>query len=105
MLKFATAIQVFLLLASPIFAVDMSKDIDAATMKIMPQVVEWRRHLHQYPELGNSEVKTAKYVENHLRKLGFEVKTGVAKTGIVAILRGVQPGPVIGFGPIWTACP
>ncbi len=97
MLKFATAIQVFLLLASPIFAVDMSKDIDAATMKIMPQVVEWRRHLHQYPELGNSEVKTAKYVENHLRKLGFEVKTGVAKTGIVAILRGAQPGPVIGL--------
>jgi amidohydrolase len=78
-------------------AADMSAEIDAATAKLMPQIVEWRRHLHQYPELGNSETKTAKYVEDHLRRLGIEVRTGVAKTGVVGILKGSQPGPTIGL--------
>jgi len=75
----------------------MSREIDAAAAKIMPQVVSWRRHLHQYPELGNREVKTAKFIEEHLRKLGVEVRTGVAKTGVIGILKGAQPGPVIGL--------
>ena len=79
------------------FAVDMSREIEAATAKIMPQVVEWRRHIHQNPELGNREFKTAKYIEAHLRKLGIEVKTGIAKTGVVGVLKGAQPGPVIGL--------
>ncbi|MEK7855401.1 MAG: amidohydrolase, partial [Acidobacteriota bacterium] len=70
----------------------MSRDIDTATAKLMPKVVEWRRHLHQYPELSNREVKTAKFVADHLRKLGLEVRTGVAKTGVVGILKGSQPG-------------
>lgn len=81
----------------PVFAVDMSKDVDAAAAKLMPKVIEWRRHLHQYPELGNQEVKTAKYVADHLRRLGMEVRTGVGKTGVVGILKGGQPGPVIGL--------
>src|SRR5829696_977645 len=55
---------------SPVLAVDMSREIDAAAVKLMPKMVVWRRHLHQYPELSNREVKTAKYVEDHLRKLG-----------------------------------
>ncbi len=76
---------------------DMSREIDAATTKLMPKLVEWRRHLHQYPELGNREVKTAKYVEDHLRRLGLEVRTGIAKTGVVGLLKGAQPGPVIGL--------
>ena len=79
------------------FAVDMSREIDAAASKLMPKVIEWRRHLHQYPELGNREVKTAKYVEDHLRRLGIEVRTGIAKTGVVGILKGAQPGPAIGL--------
>src|SRR5687768_15814438 len=82
---------------SPVFAVDMSREIDAAAAKLMPKVVEWRRHLHRYPELSNREMKTAKYVEDHLRKLGLEVRTGIAKTGIVGILKGNLPGPVIGL--------
>ena len=86
-----------LTLSSTLFANDMSRDIDAATAKIMTKLVEWRRHLHQYPELGNNELKTAKYVEDHLRRLGFEVRTGIAKTGVVGILKGTQPGPVIGL--------
>ena len=81
----------------PAFSIDMSREIDAATARIMPKVVEWRRHVHRYPELGNREVKTAKYIEDHLRKLGLEVRTGIAKTGVVGILKGAQPGPVIGL--------
>lgn len=84
-------------ICTPVFAIDMSREIDAATARIISKVVEWRRHVHQYPELGNRETKTAKFVEDHLRKLGMEVRTGIAKTGVVGILKGSQPGPVIGL--------
>jgi len=97
MRKFLLALSVIFSIGLPTFAIDMSRDIDAATAKIMVKVVEWRRHIHQYPELGNQETKTAKYVEDHLRRLGMEVRTGVAKTGVVGILKGSQPGPVIGL--------
>lgn len=83
--------------AAAVPANDMSREVEAAAAKLMPKVVEWRRHLHQYPELGNREIKTAKFVEEHLRRLGLEVRTGVAKTGVVGILKGSQPGPVIGL--------
>ena len=89
---------VLLLLVSIVssgIAKDMSSEINAASDKIMPKVVEWRRHLHQYPELSNREFKTSKYVEEHLRRLGLEVRTGIAKTGVVGILKGSQPGATI----------
>ena len=69
--------------------------IDAAAEAVLPKVVAWRRDFHQNPELGNREVRTAKIVADELRSLGFEVKTGVAKTGVVALLRGAKPGPVV----------
>lgn len=97
MKKIASVLLLLLLAFNSILAVDMSKEINASTTKVMPKVVEWRRHLHQYPELSNREFKTAKYVEDHLRRLGLEVKTGVAKTGVIGILKGGQPGPVIGL--------
>jgi amidohydrolase len=87
------------------YAQDMSKQIDAMVAPVMPKVVEWRRHLHQYPELSNREFKTARYVENHLRSLGMEVRTGIAKTGVVGILKGAQPGPVIGLRADMDALP
>ncbi|MCA1590406.1 MAG: amidohydrolase [Acidobacteria bacterium] len=87
------------------FADDMSREIDAATMKMMPKIIEWRRHIHRYPELSNREVKTAKYVEIHLRRLGFEVRTGIAKTGVVGILKGSQPGPVVALRADMDALP
>lgn len=99
------ALLVLLLLLTPISANDMSREIDAATAKIMDKVVTWRRHIHQYPELSNQEVKTAKYVEDHLRRLGMEVRTGIAKTGVVGILKGAQPGPVIGLRADMDALP
>jgi amidohydrolase len=53
-----------------------------------------RRDFHQHPELGNREFKTAEKIAAHLRSLGIEVQTGVAKTGVVGILKGGKPGPV-----------
>lgn len=92
-----TFIAVLLLSVTSITAFGQTAEIAAATDKIMPNVVEWRRHLHKYPELSNREFKTAKYIEEHLRKLGIEVRTGVAKTGVVGILKGALPGPTIGL--------
>jgi amidohydrolase len=91
------AALVLLTLAITVSAQDRSAEINAAAEKIMPKLVEWRRHLHEYPELSNRETKTAAFVEKHLRSLGLEVRTGIAKTGIVGILHGGQPGPVIGL--------
>ncbi len=98
MFRFFTFICiVFVTSASSAFALPTFDEIDTATAKLMPKIIEWRRHIHQYPELGNREFKTAKYVEDHLRRLGLEVRTGIAKTGVVGILKGSQPGPVIGL--------
>lgn len=91
------AFAVVFCLFNSAFAVDMSAEINAAAAKILPQVVEWRRYLHQHPELGNREFNTSKLVAEQLRKLGIEVKTGIAKTGVVGILKGGLPGPVIGL--------
>lgn len=66
-----------------------------AAQKIDKKVIEWRRDLHQHPELGNNEKRTAAIVAKHLQSLGIEVKTGVAKTGVVGILKGDKPGPVV----------
>jgi amidohydrolase len=105
MKRILLSICVLVSVSVPVFAIDMSREIDAATAKILPQVVEWRRHIHQYPELSNRETKTAKFVEEHLRKLGLEVRTGIAKTGVVGILKGAQPGPVIGLRADMDALP
>jgi amidohydrolase len=80
-------------------------EINAAADKVTPKVIAWRRHLHQNPELGNREVKTAAYVEAHLRKLGLEARTKIAKTGVVGVLRGALPGPVIGLRADMDALP
>ena len=80
-----------------LFANNLTDEINTSADKILPKVIEWRRHLHKYPELGNREFKTAEYIEKHLRALGLEVRTKVAKTGVVGILKGGQPGPVIGL--------
>jgi amidohydrolase len=67
--------------------------LDAQARALQPAVVAWRRDLHQHPELGNREFRTAAKVAEHLRGLGLEVETGVAHTGVVAVLRGGRPGP------------
>ena len=97
MRKLLTALCALVVFAAPILAVDMSREIDAATVRVMPQVVEWRRFIHAHPELGNRETATSKLVADKLRAMGIEVRTGIAKTGVVGILKGGQPGPVIGL--------
>jgi len=87
------------------FGASRSAEIAKAAQDILPKVIEWRRHIHQHPELGNREVKTAEYIANHLKKLGIEVKTGVAKTGVVGVLKGKNPGPVIGLRADMDALP
>ncbi len=79
--------------------------IDQLAKAIEPKVIEWRRDFHQYPELSNREFKTAEKIAQHLRGLGLEVKTGVAHTGVVAVLRGAKPGPVIALRADMDALP
>ena len=105
MRKIVVSVWLVVSVCMPVFAGDMSREVDAAAVKLMPKMVEWRRHIHQYPELSNREVKTAKYVEDHLRRLGLEVRLGIAKTGVVGILKGGLPGPVIGLRADMDALP
>ena len=73
--------------------------------KVEQKVIEWRHHIHENPELSNREFKTAAYVAAHLKSLGIEVQEGVAKTGVVGILKGGKPGPVIGLRADMDALP
>ena len=95
----------FILLAAQVKSQNYSALIEAKATTILPKVVEWRRHIHQYPELSNREVKTGEFVANYLRTLGLDVQTGVAKTGVVAILKGGKPGPVIALRADMDALP
>ncbi len=80
---------------------------DAAklTANVEQKVIEWRRDLHQHPELSNREFRTSKVIAQHLESLGLEVQTGVAHTGVVAILKGAKPGPLIGIRADMDALP
>jgi amidohydrolase len=60
-----------------------------------PKVIEWRRYFHEHPELSNREYNTAAKIAEHLKSLGLEVRTGIAKTGVVAVLKGGKPGAVV----------
>lgn len=79
--------------------------VDQQAKAIDPKIIEWRRYLHQHPELSNREVKTAAYVAEHLKKLGIEVQTGVAHTGVVGLLKTGKPGPVIALRADMDALP
>ncbi|MEX0720939.1 MAG: amidohydrolase [Balneolaceae bacterium] len=78
-------------------APNLKQIIDQKADELNEQVIEWRRYFHEHPELSNREFNTAKKIEEHLESLGMEVQTEVAHTGVVGILRGGQPGPVIGL--------
>ena len=79
--------------------------IDAAADKIEAQTIAWRRDFHEHPELGNREFRTSKIIADYLRSLGIEVHEGVGKTGVVGILKGGLPGPVIGLRADMDALP
>jgi amidohydrolase len=69
------------------------------------KLIEWRRDFHQHPELSNREFRTSAIVARHLRSLGLDVDTGIAKTGVVAVLRGAKPGPVVALRADMDALP
>ncbi|GGD39688.1 amidohydrolase [Muriicola marianensis] len=69
--------------------------LDKSYAQIEPKVIEWRRDIHQNPELSNREFKTAEKIAAHLRSLGIEVQTGVAHTGVVGVLKGNFPGKTV----------
>jgi amidohydrolase len=84
---------------------ELQADFDRRVTAVNAKVVAWRRDLHEHPELGNREVRTAKIVADHLRSLGMEVRTGVAHTGVVGVLRGGRPGPVVALRADMDALP
>jgi amidohydrolase len=73
----------------------LKNKVNQSADKIESKVIAWRRDFHEHPELGNNEFRTSAIIAKHLQSLGIEVKTGVAKTGVVGILKGGKPGPVI----------
>ncbi len=76
-------------------ASDLSTRVDRELDTLAPRIIEWRRDFHRNPELSNREFRTSKIVAEHLRKLGLEVETGVARTGVLGLLRGGKPGVTI----------
>lgn len=99
------AIALAVLMTAAAHADERAAQVDALAAKLEPKVIQHRRHLHAHPELGNREFETAKYVARQLKALGLEVQTGVAHTGVVAILRGAQPGRVVALRADMDALP
>jgi len=114
---FSNYILGFLIIIISIFCVvnTLSSQIDESTdnwskvdrlaSQIEPRVIEWRRYFHQHPELSNREFETAKIIAEQLRKLGLDVKTEIAHTGVVGILRGMNETPVVALRADMDALP
>ncbi len=85
----------FLLIAPQAYADITPDQIDQAAAAVQPQVVEWRRWFHQNPELSNREFNTSARIAEILREMGLEPKTGIAHTGVIAIIEGGLPGPLV----------
>ena len=83
----------------------LAAEADRLAAELIQQVVAWRRDFHQHPELGNRETRTARIVADELRKLGFAVTTNVATTGVVGVLKGGLPGPVVALRSDMDALP
>lgn len=103
-MKKLTAAVISILLTSALIA-QVKDKVYSAISKIESQCISWRKEIHEHPELGNREFKTAKLVADHLKKLGLEVKENVAKTGVVGILKGGKPGPCIALRADMDALP
>lgn len=84
---------------------DYTAAIEKAATLLEPKVIAWRHDIHQHPELGNRELRTAALIAKHLESLGIEVKTQVGVTGVVGILKGAKPGPVIALRADMDALP
>jgi len=102
------SLAAFSLLAGHAQAIDsasLAGEIDRLAVQVESKAISWRRDLHEHPELSNREFRTSKIVADHLRGLGFEVQSGIAHTGVVGLLRGKQPGPVVALRADMDALP
>src|SRR5690606_9031188 len=94
---------------APLAAQSPADAIDRLSQEVLPKVVEWRRDFHQHPELGNRELRTSKIIAAELASLGYQVQTGVARTGVVGLLRGgkapASGGPVVALRADMDALP
>jgi len=84
---------------------DLEQEIRQRAAAIEDRLIAWRRDIHEHPELGEQETRTAELVAGHLKKLGLEVKTGIANTGVVGLLKGGKPGPVVALRADMDALP
>jgi amidohydrolase len=106
MMRFPAVAAALLVLATGAARAEITEaDLARLAKDNMPQVIAWRRDIHQHPELSNSEVRTAAIVADHLKSLGLEVHTGVAHTGVVGVLKGGKPGPVVALRADMDALP
>jgi amidohydrolase len=105
MKTFLAALAAALCVPAALAADPLAPRIDALADQVEPHVIEWRRWIHQHPELSNREVETAKYVARQLKKFGIQVRTGVAKTGVIGVLKGGKPGPVVALRADMDALP
>jgi amidohydrolase len=85
--------------------VSLEAAVREKTASIKGKLIAWRRDIHQHPELGDQETRTSGIVAEHLRSLGLEVRTGVARTGVVAVLKGAKPGPTVALRADMDALP
>lgn len=104
-MNFAFRVGLVSLVAASAHAADLKTQLASDIAQVQPQVVNWRRDLHQHPELSNREQRTAELVARVLRDLGLEVQTGIAKHGVVAVLRGAKPGPLVALRADMDALP
>lgn len=97
----------FIMISTSAFAQNdiLKNNVSQSADKLEAKIIAWRRDFHEHPELGNNEFRTAGIVAKHLQSLGIEVKTGVAHTGVVGILRGGKPGPVVALRADMDALP
>jgi amidohydrolase len=93
------------LLAENVEVPSLEAHVRSRAASIEEKVIGWRRDIHQHPELGDQETRTAKLVADHLQSLGMEVRTGVARTGVVGILKGGKPGRTVALRADMDALP
>jgi amidohydrolase len=84
---------------------DLEREVRQRAVQIESKLIAWRRDIHENPELGEQENRTAGLVAEHLKKLGLQVRTGIARTGVVAVLKGGKPGPVVALRADMDALP